>query len=88
MQWRAIDPPKVLTSTSIKLVDCVNIPINDDNISEPTKFFSVNLTSTDFQVIINMDSAFIFIAVNDGKICSLLKCTMNVVCISKLCLIY
>lgn len=72
-----LDPPDTLTFTSIQSVDCVNLLITDDSISEPTEFFSVNLTSTEFQVIVNVDSAIVFIAANDGKIWSPLQSIMR-----------
>lgn len=67
-----LDPPEVVTFTSTQFVDCVNIQITDDNTTEPAEFFNVQLSSTDVQVIINMDasSATVFIAISDGKIWS------------------
>ena len=53
-------------------MDCVDIQIVNDILIESTEFFNVELTSNDFQVIINIGSALVLIADNDGKIQTLL----------------
>ena len=53
-------------------MDCVDIQIVDDILIESTEVFNVELTSNDFQVIINIGSALVLIADNDGKIQTLL----------------
>ena len=65
-----LDPPQTLTFTSAQMVDCVNIQIIDDNLVEGgvDEFFTVNLGSNDFQVVVdtNLDAATVFIEDNDG----------------------
>ena len=48
-------------------MQCVNITIVDDNITERTEDFSVVLSTNDTQVIIDISFAEIFIADNDGE---------------------
>ena len=67
-----LDPPQTLTFTSTQSTDCVDIPIVDDILIENTEVFNVELNSNDFQVIINIGSALVLIADNDGKIQTLL----------------
>ena len=67
-----LDPPQTLTFTSTQSVDCVDIQIVDDILIESTEFFNVELTSNDFQVIINIGSALVLIDDDFGKIQTLL----------------
>ena len=70
--YRELSPPTILTFSSTQLVQCVDIPIVDDNIAEQTEVFFVVLSTNDTQVVIsnstNMDIAKIIIADNDGEI--------------------
>lgn len=65
-----LSPPQTLTFNSAQMVDCVNIQITDDNLVEGIvdEFFTVNLGSNDFQVVVDntLDAANVFIEDNDG----------------------
>ena len=65
-----LNPPAVLVFTSVQVVSCADISIVDDNLIEPTEFFSVTLGSNEVQVITdsNLDTAQVFIADNDGEL--------------------
>ena len=61
------NPPAVLTFTSTQQRACANIVIIDDNIIEQLEFFTVTLSSTNFQVNILIRNALVIIADNDGN---------------------
>ena len=61
-----LNPPAVLTFTSIQQRACANVVIIDDNIVDPLEFFFVTLSSTNFQVNVLVRNALVIIADNDG----------------------
>ena len=62
-----LSPPAVLTFTSTQQRACANVVIINDNSIEQLEFFTVTLSSTNFQVNILIRNALVIIADNDGN---------------------
>ena len=62
-----LSPPAILTFTSTQQRACANVVIIDDNIVDPLEFFTVTLSSTNFQVNVLIRNALVIITDNDGN---------------------
>ncbi len=62
------DVMRTLTITSTRTTDTIDIPIIDDDISEPVELFLVQLTESSLErVTVNPASAVVNIADDDGE---------------------